>query len=56
MSIEIGDGEEKVKLTEDMNGEEYTLVGEAYIHGFMDAEAIAMCVRGQFQESNFILR
>ncbi|KAH8665163.1 heterokaryon incompatibility protein-domain-containing protein [Tricladium varicosporioides] len=55
MSIEIGCGEEKGKLAEDMKGEEYTLVGEAYLHGYMDAEAIAMCVRGQFHESNFIL-
>jgi hypothetical protein len=53
--IEIGD-EEKENSTEVMNEEEYTLVGEAYLNGFMDAEAIAMCVRGQFHESNFILR
>jgi hypothetical protein len=55
-SIEMGDGEEKAELTEDMEMEEHTLVGEAYLHGFMDAEAIAMCVRGQFHESNYILR
>jgi hypothetical protein len=53
--IEIGDGE-KGKLTEDVNEEEYTLVGEAYLHRFMDAEAIAMCVRGELHESSFILR
>jgi len=54
-SIEIRDGEEKKGL-KDTGQEEYTLVGEAYIHGYMDAEAIAMCVRGQFHESDFILR
>jgi hypothetical protein len=52
----MGGGEEKTKLSGDMEMEEHTLVGEAYLHGFMDAEAIAMCVRGQLDESNYILR
>jgi hypothetical protein len=56
LSIKTGEGEEKQKLREEIKGEEHTLVGEAYLHGYMDAEAIAMCVRGQFHESNFVLR
>jgi hypothetical protein len=36
-------------------GEEYRFVGECYLHGFMDAEAIAMQVRGDFQVQDFIL-
>jgi len=55
-SIGTGNGEEKAKSTVDMNEEECTLVGEAYLHGFMDAEAIAMCVTGQFHGRNYILR
>ncbi|KAE9371930.1 hypothetical protein N431DRAFT_441880 [Stipitochalara longipes BDJ] len=55
VSIEAGGGDERAKITEDINEEGWNLVGEAYMHGYMDAEAIAMCVRGQFRESNFIL-
>lgn len=33
----------------------YTLIGEAYMHGFMDGETIAMCRKNVLHESDFIL-
>lgn len=36
-------------------GEEYFFVGECYLHGFMDAEAIVMQVKGQLKEEKFVL-
>lgn len=33
----------------------YAFVGECYLHGFMDAEAIALHVEGKLAEQNFIL-
>jgi len=36
-------------------GEEYRFVGECYLHGFMDAEAIAMREQGHLMEQNFVL-
>jgi hypothetical protein len=33
----------------------YVFIGECYLHGFMDAEAIAYQVKGQLKEQTFIL-
>jgi hypothetical protein len=36
-------------------GEEYIFIGECYLHGFMDAEAIAMQAKGNLQVQGFVL-
>jgi len=36
-------------------GEEYQLVGECYIHGLMDGEALAMQATGQVEAHDFVL-
>ena len=36
-------------------GEEYQFIGECYLHGFMDAEAIAMQAKGNLQVQDFVL-
>ena len=33
----------------------YSFVGECYVHGFMDAEAIAFQIKGQLKEKTFVL-
>ncbi|KIW05737.1 uncharacterized protein PV09_03594 [Verruconis gallopava] len=35
--------------------EQYAFMGEAYVHGLMDAEAIVMQIKGQLKERNFLL-
>ena len=43
--------------TSDATGKvSYKFIGEAYLHGFMDAEAIAMLVKGIFKVQDFMLR
>lgn len=34
-------------------GEQYTLVGEAYVHGFMDERAIDMWHQGELEIQSF---
>jgi hypothetical protein len=52
IEYEVGEGNRAMNMTR----KEYNLVGEAYLHGCMDAEGIAMCVREQLKESDFYLR
>lgn len=52
---QIEDEVEEEKRATDATRKEHALIGEAYLHGFMDAEGIAMCVRGQLKESDFLL-
>jgi hypothetical protein len=33
----------------------YEFVGECYLHGFMDAEAIALQIKGVLKEQEFVL-
>jgi len=33
----------------------YEFVGECYLHGFMDAEAIALHIKGVLEEQEFVL-
>lgn len=49
-------GVESKREWEGVEQEEYALVGEAYLHGYMDGEAIAMGMRGDLKESDFVLR
>jgi hypothetical protein len=44
-----------VVLRKTTDGNSYTFIGECYLHGFMDAEAIAFQVKGELFEENFIL-
>jgi hypothetical protein len=36
-------------------GQEYSFIGESYLHGFMDAEALVMQTKGELHEQDFIL-
>jgi hypothetical protein len=36
-------------------GQEYLFIGESYLHGFMDAEALVMQIKGELNAQNFIL-
>jgi hypothetical protein len=36
-------------------GGEYLFIGECYLHGFMDSEAIVFQVKGEFQVQKFVL-
>jgi len=44
-----------VILRKSQDGKVYEFVGECYLHGFMDAEAIALQIKGVLKEQDFIL-
>lgn len=44
-----------VVLRKRTGDESYSFIGECYLHGFMDAEAIAFQVKGELKERSFIL-
>ena len=44
-----------VVLRKRTDQESYQFIGECYLHGFMDAEAIAFQVKGRLKEHSFIL-
>ncbi|KAL8939165.1 MAG: hypothetical protein Q9211_002859 [Gyalolechia sp. 1 TL-2023] len=46
----------RVPFTLRENGDQYTLVEETYLHGFMDGRAIELANEGQLEISNFCLR
>lgn len=36
-------------------GQEYLFIGESYLHGFMDAEALVLEMKGELNEQDFVL-
>jgi hypothetical protein len=44
-----------VVIRKKADGKSYSFIGECYLHGFMDAEAIAYQVKGEVKEHSFVL-
>jgi hypothetical protein len=44
-----------VILRQIKESEQYVFMGEAYVHGLMDAEALVMQIKGKLRERDFIL-
>ena len=55
LDIVLGSSEGVPVVLRKRVGEQYLFIGECYLHGFMDGEAIAMQVKGNLQVQNFVL-